>query len=59
MTKANAIHELRLHRFSMQLVRILLSNRKATCEHCETLLKDIYKCMHEEVQDKKNRSNDE
>lgn len=57
MTKANAIHELKLHRMMMSMIRIVKNIRYATCEHCEALLRDVHKCMNDELNDIRNRDN--
>jgi len=59
MTKANAIHQLKMHRFLMSMVRTIKNTRSSDCEHCEVLLKDVHKCMDGELDDIRNRSNDE
>jgi hypothetical protein len=59
MTKQNVIHELKNHRLIMTLLRIIKNTRSAQCEHCEVLLKDVYKCMDDELQNIRNRGNDE
>jgi hypothetical protein len=59
VTKQNVIHELKNHRLIMTLLRIIKNTRSSQCEHCEVLLKDVYKCMDDELQDIRNRGNDE
>ena len=59
MTKANAIDQLKMHRFLMSMVRIIKNTRGPNCEHCEALLKDVYKCLDGELNDIRNRNNDE
>ena len=59
VTKQNVIHELKNHRLIMTLTRIIKNTRSAQCEHCEAMLKDVYKCMDGELQDIRNRGNDE
>jgi hypothetical protein len=59
MTKANAIHQLKMHRFLMTMVRVVKNTRAADCEHCEAMLKDVYKCLDGELNDMRNRNNHE
>jgi len=49
MTKTNAVAELKLHRVLMSLILMTKNLRSAGCEHCEALLKDVYKCMTDEM----------
>jgi hypothetical protein len=59
MPKHNVLMELRMHRFLMSMVRTIKNTRGPNCEHCEALLKDIYKCLDGELNDIRNRNNDE
>ena len=43
----------------MTMVRVVRNTRAADCEHCEALLKDVYKCLDGELNDMRNRNNHE
>jgi hypothetical protein len=59
MPKHNVLMEIRMHRFLMSMVRTIKNTRGPICEHCEALLKDVYKCLDGELNDIRNRNNNE
>ena len=51
--------ELEYHTTLMSLIRVVKNLRSRDCEHCEYVLKEVYKCMDGETKDIRDRANDD